>query len=109
MSREGKNAPRRRRYARRRARGLCVMWGDRSVGTSQCAPCAQRSRARLDAYRGLPSWPARYKVIELTTGEERGTYDSEAAVAACLASAKLSRDEVETVSYASPMARFAAW
>ena len=47
-------------------------------------------------------------MIEIATGEDHGTYDSEAEVAACLAFARLSRDEIEIVSDASPMAHYAS-
>ncbi len=48
-------------------------------------------------------------MIELATGREHGTFDSEADVALCLAFARLTRDQVEIVSDASPMSRLAAW
>ena len=47
-------------------------------------------------------------MIEIATGEDLGTYDSEMEVAACLAFAKLSREEVEVISDASPMATMTA-
>ena len=109
VSREKKSAAKRRRYARMRARGLCVSCGAPASGASRCVSCARRSRARSDAWRGLPAWPARYTVIEIATGADHGTYDSEAEVAACLAFAKLSRDEVEIVTDEPLIARFAAW
>ena len=56
-----------------------------------------------------PVWPARYTVIELATGIDHRTFDSEAEVGACLAFAKLEPDDVEIVSDASPMARFTGW
>ena len=48
-------------------------------------------------------------MIELATGEDYGTYDSEAEVAMCLAFAKLSRDQVEVLSDISPMATMTGW
>ena len=48
-------------------------------------------------------------MIELATGEDHGTYDSEAEVAACLAFSKLSWEQVEVVSDISPMAVLTAW
>ena len=109
VSREKKNAAKRRRYVRMRAQSLCVTCGAPSAGASRCEPCARRSRARSDVWRGLPAWPARYTVIETATGADHGTYDSEAEAAACLAFAKLSRDEVEILSDESPILRYAAW
>ena len=47
-------------------------------------------------------------MIEIATGVCHGTYDSEMEVAACLAFARLSRDEVEVIADASPMAGFTA-
>ena len=109
VSREKKSAAKRRRYARMRARGLCVSCGAPASGASRCVSCARRSRARSDAWRGLPAWPARYTVIEIATGADHGTYDSEAEAAACLAFAKLSRDEVEIVTDEPLIARYAAF
>ncbi len=109
VSREKKNAAKRRRYTRRRIHGRCTDCGAPAPGASRCELCARRLRARSDAWRGLPAWPARFTVIEIATGEDHGTYDSEAEAVACLAFAKLSRDEVEIVSDASPMARFVSW
>ena len=45
-------------------------------------------------------------MIEIATGACHGTYGSEMEVAACLAFAKLSRDEVEVLTDVSPMASF---
>ena len=104
-----KNAASRKRYARRRARGLCTDCGQPSRGAARCEPCARRSHERSGHFRGIPTWPARYTVIELATGEDHGTYDSEAEVAACLAFAKLSFDQVEVLGDVSPMQRSTAW
>jgi len=43
-----------------------------------------------------------------TTGDTLGTFDSEAEVAAALVFAKLDFDQVEVLSDASPVARYAA-
>ena len=48
-------------------------------------------------------------MIEIATGEELGTFDSEADVALCLALAKLDRDRVEIVKDASPLASYTSW
>ena len=47
-------------------------------------------------------------MIEIATGACHGTYDSEMDVAACLAFAKLSHDEVEVIADISPMATLTA-
>ena len=106
---ETKNASARKRYAERRARGRCTDCGEPSQGAARCEPCARQSYERSDHFRGIPIWPVQFTVIELATGEDHGTYDSEAEVAACLAFAKLSFDQVELLSDVSPMQRFTAW
>ena len=104
-----KNAASRKRYARRRARGLCTDCGAPSRGAARCEPCARRSHERSDHFRGIPLWPARYTVIEIATGEDHGTFESLAEVAACLAFARLSFDQVEVLGDVSPMAAFTAY
>ena len=86
-----KNAASHKRYARRRARWLCTDCGQPSQGAARCVPCARRSYVRSGQHRGLPIWPPSYTVIEIATGEDHGTWDSEAEVAMCLAFAKISR------------------
>ena len=104
-----KNARSRKLYSERRARGLCTSCGAPSRGAARCAPCAERSYYRSDHFRGLPVWDPGFTVIELKSGRELGTFDSEADVALCLLFEKLGRDQVEVVSDASPMSSFAAW
>ena len=99
----------RKRYARRRARNLCTDCGQPSQGAARCPPCARRSWARSGQHRGIPAWPARYTVIDRATGEDHGTYDSHAEVAACLAFAKLAPNDVEIVSDTSVMASWTSW
>ena len=106
---ERKNARSRRLYALRRARGLCTSCGAPSQGAARCAPCAEKSYYGSQHFRGIPVWDPSYVVIELATGREHGPFDSEADVSLCLAFAKLARDQVEIVSDASPMSRYAAW
>ena len=48
-------------------------------------------------------------MIEIATGEELGTFDSEADVALCLAFEKLGRDQVEVLCDASPMSSYTSW
>lgn len=92
-----------------RARGLCTSCGAPSQGASRCAPCAERSYHRSDHFRGIPAWDPSFTVIELETGREVGTFDSEADVALCLVFEKLHRDQVEVVSDANPLSSMAAW
>ena len=47
-------------------------------------------------------WDPSFTVIELDTGRELGTFDSEAVVALCLVFEKLRSDQVEVVNAASP-------
>ena len=104
-----KNARSRELYAERRSRGVCTSCGAPSQGASRCAPCAERSYHGSDHFRGIPVWDPSFTVIELETGREIGTFDSEAEVAFCLSFEKLRRDQVEVVSDASPMSSFTAW
>ena len=106
---ERKNAAARRRYAERRALGRCTDCNRPSQGAARCVPCAERSYARSDYFRGIPVWDPSFTVIEIATGERLGTYDSEAEAVAALVFAKLSFDQVEIVSDASPMARLTGW
>ena len=81
---------------------FCTDCGEPTQGTARCEPCAYRSYARSGEHRGMPLYPPRYTVVELATGEDHGTWDSWEEVAMCLAFAKLSREEVEVVTDASP-------
>ena len=94
--------------AERRAKGRCVECNAPSLGLARCEPCSLRHRESSGAFRGIPLWDPSWTVIAIATGEELGTYDSEMEVAACLAFAKLSRDEVEVIADVSPMATFTA-
>ena len=104
-----KNAAAKKRYAARRAAGRCTDCGAPSQGAARCQGCAERSYHRSDHFRGIPVWPARFTVIELATETCHGTFDSEAEAEACLAFAKLSRDQVEIVPDTSPMAGLTGW
>ena len=106
---ERKNARSRELYAERRAQGLCTTCGAPSQGASRCAPCAERSYHRSDHFRGIPVWDPSFTVIELETGREIGTFESEADVALCLAFEKLDRDQVEVVNDTSPLSSITAW
>ncbi|MDE0616099.1 MAG: hypothetical protein OXH87_00760 [Rhodospirillaceae bacterium] len=102
--REAEYAAKRRRYADRRARGRCVECEAPSPGVARCEPCSRRHREGSGAFRGIPVWDPSWTVIEIASGRELGTYDSEADVALCLAFGKLARHEVEIVADISPMA-----
>ena len=107
---EKRNAAARRLYAQRRAEGLCTDCGEPSHGAARCEPCARRSYGRSTYFRGMPLYPPQYTVVELTTGEDHGTFDSWDEVAMCLAFARLSLDQVEVLTDQSPMATLtAAW
>ena len=94
---KAKNARSRQRYVQRRVRRLCVDCGAPSQGASRCPPCARRSWARSGEHRGLPVSPPRVTVIEIATGVSHGTWDRWEDIVACLAFAKLSRDQVELI------------
>ena len=99
-----RNEAGRRRYAQLRARGLCTDCGQLSHGAARCEDCARRSYVRSGHFRGIPVWDPNFTVIEIATGEDHGTFDSEAEVLACMAFAKLSREEVEIIADVSVMA-----
>ena len=106
---EQKNAANRRRYAERRAQGLCTTCSAPAMGAAQCPPCAKRSYERSDYHRGMPVYPPSFTVVELATGVDHGTYNTEADVALCLAFAHLSRDQVEVIADAPAIWSIAAW
>ena len=98
VSPERKKAADRKRYARRRAQGRCTDCGVHAAGAARCPACARRSNTRVPAYHGAPAGPPFYTVIELDTGEDHGTFETEAEVAACLAFAGLRPDQVDVRS-----------
>ena len=104
-----KNAASRARYARRRTRNQCTDCDRRAMGAARCPECARRSWARSAEHRGLPVFPSRLTVIDTATGDNLGTFDSEAEVAACLVFAKLSRDQVEVTEDTSAMNSLTSW
>ena len=77
-------------------------------GGSLRAVFAQAPR-ELGAFRGIPIWDPTWTVIEIATGREVGTFDSEADVAFCLVFEKLGRDQVEVLCDASPMSSCTSW
>ncbi len=92
----------RRSSAMRKASRLCVRCGKRPPerGTDDCGQC--RDQQRHLRHRAIPCFPTRYTVIERRTGEDHGTWESLAEVAAALAYAKLSAADVEIFTDASP-------
>ena len=101
---ERRIAASRKRYARRRARGVCVDCGAPSAGAARCPACAYRSNTRAPAWHAAQAGPPFYTVIELDTGADHGTYETEAETAACLAFLGLRIDQVEIVSNVPLMA-----
>ena len=106
--REAEYAARRARYADRRARGRCVDCDAPSPGVARCEPCSRKHRESSGAFRGIPIWDPSWTVIEIATGRELGTFDSEADIALCLVFEKLARDQVEVLCDASPMSFYTA-
>ena len=98
VSPERKKATDRKRYARRRARRQCVDCGVGTAGSARCPACADRSNTRAPAWQAVAVGPPFYTVIELETGHDHGTYDTEAETAACLAFLGLRIDQVEILS-----------
>ena len=91
-----------------RTKGRCVECNAPSPGVARCEPCSRKHREGSGAFRDIPIWDPSWTVIEVATGEELGTFDSEADVTLCLAFAKLSRREVEVIADVSPMATLTA-
>ena len=104
-----KNAASRKRYRDRRARSVCVDCGAYADAGVRCTPCARRSYHSSAEHKGMPVYPPRFTVVELATGIEHGPWDSWEEVAMCLAFEKLSREQVEIIEDASPMARYTSW
>lgn len=107
--RERRNARSRALYWLRRARSECTACGAPSQGAARCEPCAEKSYHGSAYFKGIPVWDPSFTVVELATGETLGCFDSEAEVAAALVFARLSFDQVEVLSDASPVARYAGW
>ena len=104
VSSECRSAAGKKRYARRRARGVCVDCGTFSAGAARCPACAYRSNTRAPAWPAAQVGPPFYTVIEIDTGADHGTYETEAETAACLAFLGLRIDEVEIISNVPLMA-----
>ena len=104
VSPERESAAGRKRYVARRARGECVDCRTPSGGAARCERCAYRSNSRAPERHLAALWPPQIAVVELETGDELGTFETEAEAAACLAFAKLRRDQVEFLSNVPLMA-----
>ena len=78
--------------------------GAPSAGAARCPACAYRSNTRAPAWHAAQAGPPFYTVIELDSGADHGTYETEAETAACLAFLGLRIDQVEIVSNVPLMA-----
>ncbi|MDE0379989.1 MAG: hypothetical protein OXI20_12175 [Rhodospirillales bacterium] len=108
VSAERKSAGDKRRYARRRAQRRCVDCGIDTDGSARCPRCAERSNVRSPQRHLVPLWPPQITVVDLETGTELGSFETEAEAAACLVFAGLRSDQVEFRSDAPLMAIAAA-
>ncbi|MDE0149988.1 MAG: hypothetical protein OXM58_16625, partial [Rhodospirillaceae bacterium] len=95
VSPERKSATSRKRYVRRRAERRCVDCGTATAGSARCPACAYRSNSRAPDRYAAQAGPPFYTVIELETGVDHGTWETEAETAACLAFLGLRLDQVE--------------
>ena len=106
---ERKNFTDRKRYSRRRARKECTRCGAWAGNASTCEPCSQRSRMRSPDHRGLPATEPRFTIVEIASGLELDTFQTEAEAVASLAFAGLNPDEVELIADVSTMAAISSW
>ena len=93
-----------RRYAERRAQGICVDCRAPTGGAARCPRCAYRSNSRAPERHLAALWPPQISVVELETGEELGVFETESEAAACIAFARLRPDQVEIRSNVPLMA-----
>ena len=109
VSPERKSASDKKRYARRRAQRRCVDCGVGTAGgMARCPRCAERSNVRTPERHLVPPWPPQITVVDLETGAELGSFETEAEAAACLVFAGLRPEQVEFRSDAPLMAIAAA-
>ena len=101
---ERESAAGKKRYARRRAQGACVDCGVHTGGAARCPRCAYRSNSRAPERHLAALWPPQISVVELETGDELGTFETESEAAACIAFARLRPDQVEIRSNVPLMA-----
>ena len=104
VSPERESAVSKRRYAGRRARGQCVDCEAHAGSAARCPRCAYRSNSRAPERHLAALWPPQITVVELETGDELGTFETEAEAAACIAFACLRRDQVAILSNVPLMA-----
>ncbi len=95
---ERKNAADRKRYARRRARRNCTRCGAWSGAAATCESCSRQARVRSPEYRGVPLSQPLFTFVEIATGLELDTFETEAEAAAALAFTGLGPGDVEIVS-----------
>ena len=106
---ERKNAADRKRYSRRRARKECTRCGAWAGAASTCEPCSHRSRMRFPDHRGVPVTEPRFTIVEIASGLELDTFETEAEAMASLAFAGLDPGEVELIADVSIMAAMSSW
>ena len=95
VSPERESAVSRKRYAARRAKGICVDCKAPTGGAARCLRCAYRSNSRAPERHLAALWPPQITVVDLETGDELGVFETEAEAAACLVFAGLRPDQVE--------------
>ena len=104
VSSERESAAGKKRYAARRASGICVDCKAPAGGAARCPRCAYRSNSRAPERHLVSVWPPQIAVIELETGDELGVFETESEAAACIAFARLRPDQVEILSNVSLLA-----
>ena len=75
---------------------------------ARCPRCAERSNVRAPKRHLVSLWPPQITVVDLETGAELGSFETEAEAAACLVFAGLRSDQVEFRSDAPLMTIAAA-
>ena len=106
---ERKNAGDRKRYSRRRARKQCTRCGAWAGIAATCEPCSRRSRMRSPDHRGVPVSEPRFTIVEIASGLELDTFETEAEAVASLAFARLDPGQIELVADVSTMAAMTSW
>ncbi len=106
---ERRNAADRKRYSRRRARKECTRCGAWAGNAAACEPCSRRSRMRSPDHRGEPVSEPRFTIVEIASGLELDTFETEAEAMASLAFARLDPGEVELIADVSTMAAMTSW
>ena len=105
-----KNDANRARYVERRARWVCTRCGrNPTFGASRCEDCARREYSRSEHTRGMPDWDPACTVVDLSSGEDLGTWARWEDAILSLSFAGLSLDDVELLVEHSPLHSIAAW